>query len=959
MHDSECKLGRLWLGAMLLLPMLFVATFAQAEEGVIEEVIVTGSYIRGTPEDAALPVDVLTRAELEDVGNPSVIEMVRNLGVTSANAGEANQFASVGQAAAAGTSLINLRGLGAERTLVLINGKRHVSTTTLGVDVSAIPVAAIGRVEVLKDGAAALYGSDAIGGVVNFITRNDFEGLELRASNQFIDDAGDQNIAAIWGFGGERWNMTLSGEYDHRDELTVPDRDWAVPTFAENSQGGFSSIGNPGTFLPAVNPTGGANTLLGGFTADPGCEDAGATLAGGFCRFQYTLFDNLIEDTDYYKFFSTLDFELSDTATLSFEAMYSEVTVDERMTSPSYPPQALLGPDRYIPATHPGLIALKAANPGLFNDVAGIPAADQGAVSWSRMIGYSGINGEPEDGPRETETLRLNASIEGIAFGELNYEFALSYSNRDRLSGTDDMYVERMAFAFEGLGGAGCDPSTGTPGVGPCEYYNPFSNALERSVVTGANPNFDPSVANSPELLEWLTDQLLSETRNELFVFDAIFSGDSGIELGGGTIGWAAGFQSRRERYELELNDVTNLAINPCPFRDPFSVTLGHTASLDCSGSETGLFAFLSGTTEERTKRTVYGLFAELALPFSDRFDMQAAIRYEDYGGEVGSTLDPKIAVRFQANDWMALRASASTTFRGPPQAILGGTGTALAFVGPATAFKAIDTVGNPDLEPEKATALNFGVIFDTGNFYGSIDYWNFEFDDPLQVESFGSIISAYAANGCEDGGPGAGTPTCDGLRAQVFPLGTTAAGVQRIVRNWVNGATINTSGIDFLAQYTFELGDGELTVGAEGTYTLELEADDQLAAGVVVAPKQDYAGRLNDINSFYPLPELKGNLNAKYNTGRHTLTYVMRYVDSYEDQGPANPSLAEIDDHITHDLHYNWAVTDSVRLSLSAINLTDEDPPAASLDLNYDPLTHNAFGRMIKLGVVYTPFSD
>ncbi|MCR9259339.1 MAG: TonB-dependent receptor [Pseudomonadaceae bacterium] len=958
MSHTKRKFGWLHLSPVLLLPMFFIASIAQAE-AVIEEVIVTGSFIKGTPEDAALPVDVLTRAELEDVGNPSIIEMVRNLGVTSANAGEANQFASVGQAAGAGVSLINLRGLGAERTLVLINGKRHVSTTTLGVDVSAIPASAIGRVEVLKDGAAALYGSDAIGGVVNFITRNNFEGLELRASNQFIDDAGDQNIAAIWGFGGERWNMTLSGEYDHRDELTVRDRDWAAPTFAENSQAGYSSIGNPGTFLPAVNPTGGTNTLLGGFTPDPGCETVGATLAAPFCRFQFTLFDNLIEDTDYYKFFSTLDFEIDDTTTLTFEAMYSEVIVDDRLTSPSYPPQSLLGPDRFVPSTHPGLIALKAANPGLFSDVAGIPAADQGAVSWSRMVGYSGLNGESETGPRETETLRLNMALEGIAFGELNYEFALSYSNRERFSGTNDMYVERMAFAFEGLGGAGCDPATGVPGVGPCVYYNPFSNAIERSILTGANPDFDPSVANSPELFDWLTDRLDSEARNELFVFDAIFSGDTDVELGGGTIGWAAGFQSRRERYQLDLNDVANLAVNPCPFVDPFSVTLGHTASLDCTGSETGLFAFLSGTREERTKRTVYGLFAELALPWSDRLDMQAAIRYEDYGGEVGSTLDPKIAARFQVNDWIALRGSASTTFRGPPQAILGGTGTALAFVGPATAFKAIDTVGNPNLEPETATALNFGVIVDTGKFYGSIDYWNFEFDDPLQVESFGNIISAYAANGCEDGGTGAATSTCAGLRAQVFPLGTPAAGVERIVRNWVNGATINTSGIDFLAQYTFELGEGELTAGIEGTYTLELEAEDQIAAGVVVAPEQDYAGRLNDINSFFPLPELKGNLNVKYINGRHTLTYLMRYVDSYEDQGPANSSLAKIDDHITHDLHYNVEITDSVRVSLSAINLLDEDPPAASLDLNYDPLTHNAFGRMIKLGIVYTPFSN
>ena len=571
------------------------SSWAEDESESMEEVVVTGSYIRGTPEDAALPVDVLTRAELEDVGDPSLIEMVRNLGVTSGNTGETNQFASTGQAAGAAVTLINLRGLGAERTMVLINGRRHVGTTTLGTDVSSIPTSAIGRVEVLKDGAAALYGSDAIGGVVNFITRNDFEGFEIRASNQWIDDGGDQNFSAIWGTAGERWNFTIAAEHEHRDELQAIDRDWAVRPFAQNTQGGYSSIGNPGTFLPAINPTGAANTLLGGFTPDPNCAALGATSTGGFCRFQYTIFFNLIEETDSDKLFSTFEYEINDTTSFHIEALWTEVEAPDWNSSPSYPPQALLGPDRFVPPTHPGLIALKAANPTLFNDVGPIAAADQGAVTWSRLLGYGGRNGLPGDGPRETDTQRLSMSLEGIAFGELNYEFALSYSNRERFSSTADMYVERIAFALDGLGGAGCDPATGTPGVGPCEYYNPFSNGVPLSAATGPNAFFDPAVGNSPELIDWLTDYLSSDARNELLVFDAIFSGETGWELGGGTVGWAAGFQSRRERYELEINDITNLRLNPCPYNDPFSITLGHTTTLDCA-APTGLFAFLSGT---------------------------------------------------------------------------------------------------------------------------------------------------------------------------------------------------------------------------------------------------------------------------------------------------------------------------------------------------------------------------
>ena len=134
---------------------------AQDDERAIEEIVVTGSYIRGTPEDAALPVDVVTRADLEDQGAPSINELIRNLNVSSSALAETNQFDTRGAQAAEGVSTVNLRGLGPARTLVLINSKRHVAMESRGVDISAIPAVAIGRIEVLKDGAAV-----AVRGVV-------------------------------------------------------------------------------------------------------------------------------------------------------------------------------------------------------------------------------------------------------------------------------------------------------------------------------------------------------------------------------------------------------------------------------------------------------------------------------------------------------------------------------------------------------------------------------------------------------------------------------------------------------------------------------------------------------------------------------------------------------------------------------------------------------------------------
>ena len=156
-----------------------------------DTITVTGSFIAGTPEDAALPVDVLTAGDLKLEGNPTVTDLIRNLGVSSGVDGQTNQFASNGLE---GSANVNLRGLGPARTLVLLNGKRQTfhpyaigEQAQLFVNTNNIPAAAIGRVEVLKDGAAALYGSDAIAGVVNFITRDDVDGFELSGEYQTFE----------------------------------------------------------------------------------------------------------------------------------------------------------------------------------------------------------------------------------------------------------------------------------------------------------------------------------------------------------------------------------------------------------------------------------------------------------------------------------------------------------------------------------------------------------------------------------------------------------------------------------------------------------------------------------------------------------------------------------------------------------------------------------------------------
>ncbi|MEM7766344.1 MAG: TonB-dependent receptor [Pseudomonadota bacterium] len=916
-----------------------------------QQVTVTGSFIAGTPEDAALPVDVVGRTELDDIGAPSINEILRNLPSAQGLIGETNQFDTRGGQGNEGASTINLRGLGSARTLVLLNGRRHVASDAIGVDVSFVPVSAIQRAEVLKDGAAALYGSDAIGGVVNFITRDDFEGVELRASHQFIEDSdGDSELSAIFGRDFGKLNLMLAAEYGRRGELNIKDRDWAFVPFASNPQGGFSSIGNPGTFVD-FTPGPGATSI---FNADPNCAALGGETGGPpFCRFRYTFFDNLVEETETVKLLGVGTYEFGE-QTLRVEGAFSEVDIPEWDTSPAYPPQALLGADRAVLPDHPGRIAFFEANP----DWAARFDPNEPILFWGRYTGVAGVDGgQPETAQRIRNQYRAAFNLSGPLFdGGVNYDLGVAYSSRRAKNEGNDMSVENSAFALRGLGGPDCDRNTGTPGVGPCEYYNPFSNAFPNSAVTGeANPFFDPSVANSDALLDWLVDPLFSTTENELLVADLIFNGDTQWSLPGGTIGYAVGAQVRREVFDFSLSGNSNLNNFPCPFTQQAAITQGFVTTLDCTGAETGLYAFLSGSFPSRFERSIYGGFFELALPFSDTFDVQVAGRFEDYGEENGgSTFDPKIAAKWQVTDIVALRGSVSTTFRGAPQSSLGGRFTSLAFVGPTTAFKAIDTIGNPDLEPEKALASNVGVLVNTGGFTGSLDYWRFDFSDPFQLESFDQIVSAYTANDCADGGAGVGSVVCESLRAQIFPLGTQAAGLTRIERQLINGTDITTDGVDFFGEYAWQTGNIDLSVGLTGTYTLSYESEDFLNRdGVNLAEGGDFVGFLNEGTPFQTLVELRGNIFARAATGPHTVTYNLRYTDDYEDVAPSVPELGKIDSQVTHDITYNLSLFDgNTRLSASVFNLTDEDPPQASTDLNYDPYTHNPFGRMFKIGI-------
>lgn len=955
---------------LLLLSMglyaLVLSGGASAQEGAIEEVVVTGSYIRGTPEDAASPVNVTTREDMEIAGNPSLVEMIKRMPAITGVDGEQNQFQSNGLEA---ISNVNLRGLGPGRTLVLLNGTRMVPTPfpvpetgQQFVNTNAIPTIALQSIELLKDGASSTYGSDAIAGVANFITRSDFRGIEIQGAFKSVDeseDDGDYDIGAIIGTGTDRFDLVASFGYQFRSQLKIREKDWALRSFADNPRGGFSSIGSPSTYIP-INTAAPSDLADGEFVPDPSCEDVGGHLAT-LCRFRYTDFDNLTEEEKHWQAFVETNYEFSENANLHLEFLYAKNETPKWNTSPSFPPQALTGLDRVVVPGMPHFDDFLARNPGI-TSLVGTPL-DEGAYVWGR---FQGVSGPAQVGTREYDTWRFKIGLDGAITDRMDYTFSLAYSESKIEILTNDSRVDNVAYAYRGLGGPNCDPNAGVPGsgnlgTGDCWYFNPFTSGYTESQSATWDgttpPGSENGQLNNPAFMQdWMTEFLGGETETGLFVADLVFSGISGVDMSGGSVGWAFGLQYRRDEFDDAPLSSSNVLEEPCAFGlgaagDTFTIPetdLGGGNSIPaftytCGG--TGAFHFLAAGVPSSDDQDVFAMFGEIQIPFTENVDVQMAIRYEDYGGAIGETIDPKIAGRWQVVDALALRASFTSSFRAPSLNQLSGVGTSLQFVAPTGAFKAIDTFGNPGVAPETAITTNFGMIITpTDNVYVSLDYWNFKFKDTLVLENFGDVV-----NNCADTTSPINDLACSKITFQ-DPNNPALAGIERVAVTYQNGPDLENDGVDWQANWDIPTdGAGIWTLGLAGTWINKYKIDSW-----IWAEGFDAVGDLNRFESFArPLPELKNNFYVNWAAGAHNLRFEHWYTDSYDDKSAPMGADWSIKSHNTFDLHYNLHfANENARFFASVYNITDEDPPFARLDLNYDPYTHNAFGRMIKVGI-------
>ncbi len=886
---------------------MFAGVNAQAQDTAdneIEEVVVTGSYIKGkTQGNSPSPIAVFGSDNLNQIGASQISDLVQTLTI---NNGAQNNPDAFTQGSTTGTTNINLRGLGVSSTLVLLNGRRQVvspNTTNDGiafVDTSAlVPQIAIQRLEIVKDGAAAIYGTDAVAGVANFITDDDFEGFEISAKYQTLTDQGSQSDTLIegkYGWAGETTNIMVAASYFDRTPLTTAERRLSQPI------DDTSSLGNPGAFfltftpdqiptlpaltrVPVIDPTGcesegGSSLPLGG--AGQGLLDAiGLPFTAGFCRFDFGEFFNLVAEEERTQVFGVITQQLGGDHELRIEGAYADQSV-VRGNSPTFP-FLQLG-NAFVPPNNPGF-AFGATFPF------------QPVLFFGRAIGNGG---DVSPASQERQTWRVSASVGGTLSGDWGYDVAFTRAESSGIGRTEDTITANFQQALLGFGGDGCQALAAAdrvPGVGPCEFYNPFSTSFN-------------AIPNSQTVLDYLIGTQVLDNDAELTVIDAVVSGTAG-STAAGDIGLAIGFQFRDEGFSSDLDAISN-----------------------ADG-----FAFLIGGQDFSDNRTAYAIFAEALVPLAETLDFSVAARFEDYGGNIGDTLDPKFSLLWRPTEELSLRGSYSTSFRAPSVFQEAGQNTSLNQVSDpvtgGTAFAAVRTppAAGRNLVPEQGEAFNFGLSYQTsGGFQLDLDYWRYDFTDVIIQENFQAIVNA------DPTGPNV-------VRAGGVPNGT----ILLVLADFVNASSVTTDGFDFNVRQTFDTDYGSIMPFFEGTYVLNYDIQDPQAGAI------EGAGVRNFSNFGSPTPEWRWNAGIAFGNDTHDARFYVRHIGGLDDDQVINGvENGDIDSFTTVDAQYTLNLgglfdgADGTSLQVGAINLFDKRPPRVATNGGFESRTHDPRGRSV-----------
>jgi iron complex outermembrane receptor protein len=936
--------------ASLCMPLVAAAQSTEAEAAKttqattrdLDKVSVTGSRIKRTDVETALPVTIIQKAEIDAQGISSAEQLMSYLNI-SGN-GSDNLASNVGivtgvdQRGNNGVSGANLRGQGADATLVLLNGRRVAAHGLKGrvVDLNSIPFAAIERVEVLRDGASAIYGTDAIGGVINFITRTDYQGVQLSAFTDTTEEGGGNiHRGSLLAGGGDLdsdgWNAFASFSYKKSEILRGSDRDFSnafqpdrglspdtrgTPYATVASRAG-SLIGN-GLRDPADNSTQQYINPLD-LPGAAGCASAsdlmgpydnvlwGVASARYACAYDYPAAAVMQQPVESKDIIGRATFRISDRHRAFVEFTGSEVDVKKSFEPYQISPGSVFDATTFYPRTG-------AAYDEVYDALASYFGAGQ--LNYGAPIAYRWRCAAC--GPRQiatnTKSYRVLLGFEG-EIGSWDYNAGLSRAS---------------------------SKSTSTLNGG---YY--YTSKLRQVLGSGLlDPFLLPGESQSAEAMAALADASadgvdLYGGESIMTTIDASVSGGLGFNLPGGEVQLATGIDLRREEYEFGGNTVDE-------------------------SEGIYLAPFDNGNILRNVSRDTKAVYAELYLPLLDTLELTLAERYDHYEG-FGGTDNPKISFKYQPIDALAFRGAYSTGFKVPTfnqlfygEALSPYTGLDLAdpatcpggvaspsVAGCETIQPDLLTGGKQDLDPEESRQKSLGVVIAPVDWFNmSVDWWEIKREKTIRsgisIDTLVDNYDTFASNFIRDG----------------------SGQIVAIDQRYINSGGSLMRGIETDINLSFDdvLG-GDWRVHLNGSYL-----DTYRTKDLDTLPYTD--NLVGEYVRYYSLPiRWKHTLGVTYLRGDWTHSLTQIYRAGYEDEEPVSvrngtyiPS--DWDPDVSSYTTYNYSVAykglDKLGITFGIKNLFDEDPPFTAHMNDYaagagwEPRVADPRGRAYTLALEY-----
>ncbi|MDP5213709.1 TonB-dependent receptor [Pseudoalteromonas tunicata] len=845
-----------------------------AEEGVeaVERIEVTGSRIKRSDLEAATPVTVITADDMKQQGFDSVADVLRNTSFNTLGSYREQSGSSFG-----GTALVNLRGLGEDRTAVLINGRRvpgNAFTGTSAVDINTIPMSAVESIQILTDSASAVYGADAIGGVINIIMKKDFDGTIVEYNSDMpSQEGGDRESFKITtGSSNDKSSVLFSFEYSKKDHIADKDRSYTGLN--------ITSSGTPRDGVDVSGANGGGNSgfdmdFTKGFTVGE-CKESFYLpvldpfgVPGTGCGYIFSDVSYNTMDMERFSTFVDARRQLSDDHEIYFESRISKVESS----------------GRFAPAI------------GGFGVAADAPINPVGEefLLYHRFVAH-GPRNDTSDAVEIDAVLGFNGAFSGT---DIEYDLSFRKYKYDANSRGENYVLKSNIEALVKSGAY--------------NYIDPLSQ----------EPGHLAAIAQSNATV---SRDLANDTSSFLFALN----GGTGIELGFGAadILWSAGIEYSEEEYQ-DIYDA---------FREAQNVlgSAGNSASGD---------------------RKRKALFGELLVPVLDGWDINMAVRYDDYN-DFGSEVSPSISTSFVATEWLKLRASYGQGFKAPNLTNL--------YAKPQQSFEGVvDTTrcraqgiadkdcpsgqqetynaGNKDLKAETSESYNVGIILEpVDNFLITADYYSVELENVVTQLEFRDVFELEQQNNLPAGVVVNRGPTVDGVPGSITRCIAKSYPDCGLINPSANLATRKVEGLDFKVQYLLETSIGDFRPDLQWSHIKTYE--EEIAGVLFEQPgKQGY-------------PANRANFNFLYEAGNFKVNYAYQWIDETESDTGGKFEAWDI-----HSINMIYTAIDGLDLTFGVRNLTDEDPSIDTVggwqaeQASVSRALYSLDGRVYTLGIKYS----